>query len=295
MIGNPSREPVPLSLPLAVQLHGNRSQEDRKQLGLWLIQCKDACLHAGESWLEWLERETGIPERTAQRFMEEAQEKRQEKSTTRQLADTGRSDSEIEDGGPVVTVFSTEHGTHRIAPERARASRRPASRPRCRTLSRREMVRSAALTTRRHPGASQKTNIPTARPLDSDRRTGEYYHCPSYPSDAAKRLPHERRRRLTHNRMDVRQASGRYFGRRQCQAGLQVVSYGRAGRRQDRRLGSSSRRVRQRLPGTSKQPTRFAACLWRAVRKQEADTGATNEERRRGLHFVLSPRDGSGT
>jgi len=67
-----------------------RTEEDRKQLGAWLVQCKEACLAAGDDWLAWLERETAIPKRTAQRWMDEANNQGHEHSAMRQMAHGGQ-------------------------------------------------------------------------------------------------------------------------------------------------------------------------------------------------------------
>jgi hypothetical protein len=57
-----------------------RTTEDRRQLGKWLKECKEACIRAGDDWLAWLERETGIPHATASRWMNDENNNRQEES-----------------------------------------------------------------------------------------------------------------------------------------------------------------------------------------------------------------------
>jgi hypothetical protein len=39
------------------------------QIGIWLIECREACLDAGDDWPEWLAKNTGIPMGQAERFM----------------------------------------------------------------------------------------------------------------------------------------------------------------------------------------------------------------------------------
>lgn len=76
-----------------------RVEEDRRQLGLWLLQCKEACLLEGIPWLEWLERETDIPHDTATRLMNAVDERRQESSTITQLRNSGQCEEEELAGG----------------------------------------------------------------------------------------------------------------------------------------------------------------------------------------------------
>lgn len=72
-----------------------RTEEDRRQLGIWLLQCKEACLHAGEPWLQWLERETGMSHDTATRCMNAVENKGQDKSSNTKSRNDGQTESEI--------------------------------------------------------------------------------------------------------------------------------------------------------------------------------------------------------
>lgn len=78
-----------------------RTEEDRRQLGVWLRECKEECLRRGENWLGWLEKETQIPERTASRWIKEAQNNGHGESTNGQVADGrhGESQNESEETG----------------------------------------------------------------------------------------------------------------------------------------------------------------------------------------------------
>jgi hypothetical protein len=79
-----------------IQVGGSESQlPPRPRSHPWLLQCKEACLQAGEPWLAWLERETGIPHDDATRWMNAVDERRQKKSTITHLRNGGQPDSEI--------------------------------------------------------------------------------------------------------------------------------------------------------------------------------------------------------
>ena len=73
-----------------------RTEEESKQLGQWLLQCKEACAAAREPWNEWLKRETGIPRPTATRWMYSVN-KRADESATAHVSSSGQDESEIPD------------------------------------------------------------------------------------------------------------------------------------------------------------------------------------------------------
>lgn len=67
--------------------------ENRKRRGRMLLAAKEQCINERVPWLEWLERETGIPERTARLWMEQARDERQDRGHIGKIADMPQEDS----------------------------------------------------------------------------------------------------------------------------------------------------------------------------------------------------------